>query len=358
MKTIVAFPNKAAIETEAAAWMARLDRGALSQQERHALRIWLHKDPGHAPALRDMAGLWSNLDCMALLAELFPPSPEPVQSFWRRVPLQGVIASLLVVGMVATLGPFGHQQTVFQTAAEESGLNEQVYRTRQGERSSITLKDGSLLTLNTQSEATVLIDHHSRFIHLTRGEAHFSVAKDPGRPFVVLAGHGRVKAVGTAFNVRFVDEQVEVLVDEGVVEVMTRLPDDSALESPSTDRPTAIQPARLILKRGGSARYARAITRSEVLPLKKIERRLAWRRGKWMFEGETLAEVLDEVARYSHHEIIITDPYLADLKIGGYFDIGDIDGFMTALEAGFGIQVVREGDRIQLHASEAPENEG
>lgn len=69
-----------------------------------------------------------------------------------------------------------------------------------------------------------------------------------------------------------------------------------------------------------------------------------------MFEGETLAEVLNEVTRYSPHEIIIGSPDLAKLKVGGYFDIGDIDGFLGALQTGFDIKVVREGNHFHLYA--------
>jgi transmembrane sensor len=78
---------------------------------------------------------------------------------------------------------------------------------------------------------------------------------------------------------------------------------------------------------------------------------MAWHNGKWLFAGETLAEVIDEVSRYTDRRIEITDPQIAKLRIGGYFDIGEIDALMDALQAGFGVEVKQVSTQlIQLSA--------
>ena len=224
--------------------------------------------------------------------------------------------------------------------------SELVYRTERGEQIDIQLADGSTLSLNTLSEARIHFETGLRTVYLTYGEAHFDVASDPQRPFVVQAGQGHVRAVGTAFNVRLRDEQVvEVLVSEGVVEVVA----EAATEPVSSDEPETAP--TVMLEQGGSAIYTTSITHSEALPNTKVEQRLAWRRGKWLFEGETLAEVLDEVSRYTDREIVIADPELSGLRIGGYFDIGDVDGLMKALELGFGVETVYRGEALWLQAS-------
>jgi transmembrane sensor len=56
---------------------------------------------------------------------------------------------------------------------------------------------------------------------LERGEAHFQVAKNPARPFVVVARGVEIRAVGTAFSVGLESTRVEVLVTEGQVAVET-----------------------------------------------------------------------------------------------------------------------------------------
>ena len=74
-----------------------------------------------------------------------------------------------------------------------------------------------MLTLNTDSELSVDYSGDNRIIHLSRGEVNFDVAKDPHRPFVVYAGDGLVWAVGTAFNVRLIEDSVDLTVTEGRV---------------------------------------------------------------------------------------------------------------------------------------------
>ena len=83
---------------------------------------------------------------------------------------------------------------------------------RVGEQKNITLADGSKLHLNTDSIVTVDFTENARNIVLLRGEAHFDVAHDTSRPFTVTAGNNTVTAVGTAFNMQYVDDQAFDLV--------------------------------------------------------------------------------------------------------------------------------------------------
>lgn len=84
-----------------------------------------------------------------------------------------------------------------------------------------TLPDGSVVDLNAGADLAVEYSPTGRRVRLLTGEAHFAVAKDPARPFVVSAGTVEVRAVGTAFNVRFAPVAVQVLVTEGQVAVET-----------------------------------------------------------------------------------------------------------------------------------------
>ena len=351
IKKVIQFPDRARAEREAAAWIARLDRGQLDAEEQQALRAWLAADPANRDALSHMAQVWGNLDCMGILAELFPHGghePAPERKPWRQWVPAGALGAAAMIMLAVGLhlgGLLDGLRPAIDLSPAHKMPSELVYRTERGEQTEIQLTDGSTLSLNTLSEARIHFEGNLRTVYLTRGEAHFDVASDPERPFVVHAGQGWVRAVGTAFNVRLLDEQVEVLVSEGVVEVVAEAVRDLVL----VDEPE-IAPV-VVLERGGSATYTNTVTRSEALPIERIEQRLAWRRGKWMFEGETLAEVLDEVSRYTDREIVIADPHLAELRVGGYFDIGDIDGLMKALEAGFGIQMVHRGDTFWLRAS-------
>lgn len=346
MKKIIPFPDKARIDEQAAAWLVRLDRGSLDSHEQQALASWLESDPAHRQAFDSMAQTWGGLECMGMLATLThkKTKPQPARRLlW--IPAGAVAMAMVVMVLTALYVSWPITAPGVPTDALHSG--ELVYQTEKGQRSEINLRDGSVLSLNTQSEVRIRFDSQVRALYLTRGEAHFKVAKNAGRPFVVHAGSGLVRAVGTEFNVRLSDHLVEVVVSEGVVEVVAVAALDSEI---SSAREHGARSATV--SEGGSARYSGAAVEATLLPIEKIEQRLAWRKGKWMFEGETLQQVLDEVSRYSERSIVIADPNLAGIRVGGYFDIGDIDGLMNALQASFGIEVVRKGDELILHGAE------
>ncbi len=361
MKNIIPFPDKAAIEETAAQWLIKLDQGKLSDAQKQQLRAWLDCDPRHRDALAQLAQLWGRLDALHLLAPLFPlesvtapkPSAAKNSGHWlQRHPFSTVFgltaSAALAVAMLVTL----HGNTPLKTIPVTTEPAELVYQTELGEQSQARLNDGSLITLNTQSRLRVHYTDKERSIYLVSGEAHFDVAKNPQRPFVVYAGTGEVRAVGTAFSVRVDSKQeVKVAVSEGTVQVLANLeqPGDNK-NARSPNRPST----SLTLKKGGTASYHDAIETFAYVDQEKLAQKLAWKNGKWIFDGETLTEVIAEANRYSNKKIQIVDPAIADLRVGGYFDAGDIDALLGALAAGFNIRVQRDQDLIQLSALPSP----
>lgn len=346
-KNVVPFPDQGTMEEEAAHWIILLDRGEPSMTELEALRRWLDACPAHAPCLRRMAALWGRMDCLETLARVIPQEFRPSKGQgWRWLP--AAVTALLLVAVLAVI-PQTHRQDFLAAETDSNGVepDELIYRTEKGQQSRIELKDNSWLILNTDSEVRVRFSSSNREVHLVRGEAHFDVFRDSDRPFIVYAGTGWVRAVGTAFSIRVNDDEVEVLVSEGVVEVVP----NHAAENASAGRVGSAQ--KQTLQAGRSARFTnRVITESAQLPMADVERRLAWRQGKWMFEGETLAEVMTEVERYSSYKVVFKDPFLSNVRVGGYFDIGDVDHLMAALQQGFGIRVVQEGNTYYLYPAE------
>ncbi|MGH7956064.1 MAG: iron-containing alcohol dehydrogenase, partial [Opitutaceae bacterium] len=76
---------------------------------------------------------------------------------------------------------------------------------------------GSVVELNVDADILVDFSPVRRAVRLVRGEAHFTVATDAARPFVVSAGGVEVRAVGTGFAVHFAPQEIAVLVTEGQV---------------------------------------------------------------------------------------------------------------------------------------------
>ncbi|WP_101517260.1 FecR family protein [Pseudohalioglobus lutimaris] len=359
MRNIIRFPSSSAqVRREAAAWLVRLDGldgAALSPQLESELRGWLAADSRHAQAVVDMAQLWDAMDCLSVLAELFPAAaPPPQRPAWRWMLYPGAVAGLASLAVVLTvyLLLFPREEVAApHTVATHSSPQELVYRTGIGEQSEAVLADGSTMALNTDSEVRVSYSKRERTLYLTRGEAFFTVAKNAHVPFVVHAGRGKVRALGTAFSVWVKQGVTEVMVQEGTVAVevgavaMPPSPSASPLVEVETGRKS------VTLGVGGSADYADTLQNVSQLSPEHLERRLAWREGKWLFTGETLEEVVREVSRYTLTDITIVDPRIADLRIGGYFDIGKLDEFLSVLQDGFGVSVTSVNDGlIQLSA--------
>lgn len=354
MRNTIAFPHGAAqVRREAAAWLARLDGEELLEQELCDLRAWLAADARHVQALVKMAQLWDAMDSMKVLAEMFPvAAPPPRHSTWQWLYGYGaaaIMASLIAAVALLTVVLPGALTTPGHSSQSEP--QELVYRTGIGEQSEVSLRDGSVLTLNTGSEVRVRYEKRERAVFLTSGEAYFDVAKNPKVPFVVYAGRGQVRALGTAFSVRLEGGLIEVLVDEGTVQVDVVPLKRSSLVTTSRGVVVADAQDSVTLREGGKVGYADTLDGPDYLTRESLQQRLAWRTGKWVFTGETLSEVVGEVSRYTHKRIEIVDPAIANLRIGGYFDIGEIDAFLTVLQSGFGVSVTSVNDElIQLSA--------
>jgi transmembrane sensor len=116
------------------------------------------------------------------------------------------IAALLVLGVTTWRGAFR------STPVGES------YVTNAAMQRSLALRDGSVIDINVDSELSVEFTARERRLFLRKGEAHFQVAHDSARPFVVTSGDVSVRAVGTAFDVRLASKTVEVIVVEGKVQ--------------------------------------------------------------------------------------------------------------------------------------------
>jgi transmembrane sensor len=192
------------------------------------------------------------------------------------------------------------------------------------------------LQLNTDSEIRVRLRPHERDIFLIRGEATFEVAPDRSRPFVVIAGGTAIRAVGTVFNVEKAEASVEVLVTKGVVAVG---PPQAVV---------AHQGAPAIVDAGQIAIAGLAQVNVESLGQEEIARRLAWHQGMLLFNGQSLTEVAAEFNRYNGRKLVVADPAVGRIRIGGYFRATDLDNFVRVLEGRFGIVAVREPGRTLL----------
>ena len=356
MNNIIPFSDKKIIQEQASNWFAKLHRGELSQEERSDLHHWLMHNPRHGTALIQMAELWDDMSSLSLLAELMPLTGEPhidspARSFLSMATLTkptiatitAIAASLVLI--ISVMFPLDSMPLVDDKGSPLSEPYELVYHTKLGDQSLAHLKDGSTILLNTQTTVKVRYSDKERTVELVEGEAHFEVAKNSDIPFVVYAGNGSIRAVGTAFSVRLDEQRVGVTVTEGTVRV-----NSGAEVLTKTD--TKVNVTAVTLTQNGEAFYSDSIENVGYIEPQLLEKKLAWQTGKWVFEGERLEDVIKEANRYLDIKLVIGDPAIASLQVGGYFDVGDIEPFLSALERGLGVTALpQNGGKIALIAS-------
>ena len=303
-------PKKTAhqIDAEAADWAARLDRGPLPAEQEVQFQDWLRQDVRCTGAFGRIRALALTSERARALGPDFDPAAfEPASAFPRRRVLQvgGAIAASALLGM-------GGIWQVLRLRGR--------FSTGKGETKVVALQDGSVLTLNTDSEVQVRYSDELRSVELIRGEALFDVARNKARPFVVAAGDTNVRVVGTSFSVRRLKAApIQVLVREGIVEVF---------------KPNAVgaQPIRITANTMAVAQADNAAAIAAMpMPVAQLHRQMAWQKGQIAFEGETLAQAAAEFARYSDTKIIIDDPALAKEEIAGLFKATDPVGFAQTI---------------------------
>ncbi|MBP8116632.1 MAG: FecR family protein [Nitrospira sp.] len=317
-------PERERLASTASEWLVRMESGTITAAERLRFTEWLSSDPAHQEAYRKAERFWHALDQVnphdihefdRYLTEDAPTTPREHSHSWRRV--TAMAASLL---LVAGIGLW--LTTAWLLLGD--------YRTAVGEQRTVSLADGSIVQLNTDTALSVSLTEQGRRLTLHRGEAFFTVAPDTARPFEVEAGSGTIRALGTAFNVRTGSDRTTVTVTEHSIRI--RVGKETSADVHAGER----------------LRY-RPDGRIDQVEEADIDRTLAWRHHRLIFENQPLPEVLAEVARYrSGRLVILRDDSLKTLPVTGSFDTERLDHLLPAIEESLPVRVVTFADRVIL----------
>ena len=350
------------IEEVAADWLTQRAEGFSSAQKREFER-WHRVDPRHAAAVARLEAACALLEKMPLVrAELqpvveFPVKPRVIASA-KKIPVLRVVCAMAAALALAAFG-------WWQWARPQPSA--QVYATATGGYERVVLADGSVVELNANSEVRVDLLLNERRVGLVSGEAHFTVARDTSRPFVVSAHGVAVRAVGTAFNVRLAATSVEVLVTEGKVTVSDARPALAAV--PSRDERTAQTAMPLLSASGqaisGSPTFLSANERTviflaseksafpipsapspivEAVASEALREALSWQERKLVFAETPLRDVIAQFNRRNRVQLILGDASLGERPVGGTFAADNVEGFVRLLEGSGTITVERRDE--------------
>ncbi len=335
MSKIFKLRTRSQIDEEAAAWVWRMDTDSVSAANRDAFNTWLRRDSRHRRAYEDLTHVWTGLNGLAEAKReekiaTFTRTPSDSRPGGRNT--WWAAAATIVLGVAVA-------------AWMRMGSELQTLATAVGQQRVVTLADGSVVTLNTNTIVETHLQRSVREIYLRQGEAHFQVAHDRSRPFLVHAGDAVVRAVGTQFEVRLrSDQHVDVVVDEGRVEVRSEVD-----AKPATSGAGArAMPRSLVHTLGAGQQLSASGNDYSVVPVSthRLSSVLAWRDGAVVFDGESLSDAIAEISRYTDTRIIVNDPQVAALRVGGRYRTGDVQAFFDAMQTAFPVSIRRGSNGV------------
>ena len=345
-------PMNTQIYEEASDWLVKHRTGELGEADRVAFDSWLRTSPVHVRAYLEMAEIWEDA------AALDPATNASVDELIARAQGEGNVVALSPEvagrgapadrGMVAdshvgadrrARGRFSSRALLAAAVAVVcvgggvfAWLNRApVYSTGVGEQRSLTLEDGSMVTLDTRSRIRVRFSERERDIDLLEGQALFRVAKNDRQPFVVRSDVAAVRAVGTEFDVYRQRTGVSVTVLEGRVAVTS-----SSFEQRRADDAVLVS----------AGQHVAVLESAKVTPsaVADVAAATAWTQRRLIFESTPLSAVVEEFNRYNARRLVIAAPRLASFHVSGVFSSTDPALLVQFLRLQAGI-AVRESDQ-------------
>jgi transmembrane sensor len=327
------------IVDEASFWFVESRAEKLDEQRRMQFDAWLRRSPEHLRAYLEIAAIWSetptlNLnkkwDIDALIAEaakdadnvvaLNDHDPDATESHasqpdsevhdhFRKDQRFAHIRGRRAFALAACLAGF-----VVLAGWLWFQLRYPIYTTGVGEQHSLKLADSSTVDMNSRSRLRIRYSKGERAVDLLAGQALFRVAKDPTRPFIVMVGATRVRAVGTQFDI-YRKQRVDVVtVVEGRVSVIPRAEDTaeprSHAEATNMGGPTLVSAGEQLTVTSRGLRLS---------DHPDIDAATAWTQRRIVFDSATLSEVAEEFNRYNSRRLVIVTPELYRFHISGVF---------------------------------------
>ncbi len=334
---------------EAARWHGLLQSPNVSSRAVSAWKRW-EADPDNRRVFDEMERLWAKSDRIvrperptpdSILTDTYDPS-EPIARWQDRLhspflkaPARskrhywyfGLAATVAFCFIGMALVGLEYWQTLLP------GTHVTVFETGVAEHRTVELSDGSTIQLGAKSSVTTNMGAHLRTVVLDRGEALFAVVHDASRPFRVMAGAGTITAVGTAFNVRRLEDHVVVTVTEGTVQITPNSVSDTREISHASPLTTPDQPPQQVTH-GQQVTYDQ---QGRLSPPQFVDHALpvAWRAGRLRFQGERLANVLTDVNRYSRKPVVLGDRAAGELLYSGTVFEGNVDEWIRNLQTIF-----------------------
>jgi len=286
--------NVQKIEKKAIYWYVRLNSPNCLPEEQQQFHKWLNAAPEHQAAFLRIDQAWSAGSVIQGLPYRKTNTRNPV-NYWMSA-----VAALLI----------GFIFVYFARPKPEQNLTTEYYTAPHNQQKTIELKDGSVLTLHTNSVVSAEYTKELRELRLHRGQIFLQVTQDSARPFRVHTDQGIIRVIGTQFAVQQLTDDLKITVVEGVVGLL-KPQDNSGDQKPI-----------LVLSKNQQVLYSDALHGAAATSV-DAARETSWAKGRIVFEGTPLSEVLTTINPHLRIPVEVVDDELAQKRIVGSISIRD-----------------------------------
>ena len=324
------------IEGEAADWLLTMNEGSLSDDTLSQWRQWIDASPHHRDCYEKMLQLWSLADELPSTAQNSTASAEskpaevvPIRRNKSRWLWQGAAAAAVLVLAISVLMPT-KQPLPFTSIGMISGL-----QTTTGQHASYTMPDGSVIEMGADSKVELAYSDTERRIVLISGEALFDVAKNPDKPFIVAAGSGQYRALGTQFNVELTKNDSTLTVVEGVVQARLQ---DSEDGYDGSNYPRLVAGEAVTVSADGTIGDVHQVDASAMV---------AWQKGQLIFVDQPFQDVFERLNRYRETPVVVAKE-LKQLRYTGSVHRDNMPAMLSLLPEIFPVRVVSKPEAVYL----------
>jgi transmembrane sensor len=301
----------------AALWRAQLDCGSADPAE---FERWRAADPAHAIAFARISSTWASLEDVALPGvETMPVDEQPAAKASAVLSRRRAIAVFAGAATLAAVGLTAHHSLAREAA-----------RTSTGERRSLNLPQAVRLDMNTATAISWRASQQLVNLWLEHGEIAVRVATTVVLSFPETNPFEALLSAGW-YNARSLDHALELTVMRGSAQVRC------------ADRKKVIA-----VRHGESLFSASGATALQVASAQALDAIEAWQRGEVLFQDTPLSAAVAEYNRYLQRKLVILDPEVGQLRIGGRFTSADVTDFLRALEVTLRVTSVQSNGNVVL----------
>lgn len=312
--------------------MVRYLANEISSDEYQKLKDWMESDPSNTRKFREWEKIYNQEyhvqesfsweDALNRLHERIDGDRKSAKVKKLDIRIFNRVAAVITVLLFSSVLFF----------LLENQLNEVEYvtaLTKQGQKATVQLPDGSVVRLNSASKLVYpeKFDNDERRVTL-EGEGFFKVQRDEQKPFIVVSSDIKVKVLGTSFNVMaYPDENIAtVTVESGKVQVQ------KAIDS-------------LILLANQQVSISLDSNKIEFVD-NADPADMAWKENVLWFENNTFLDVEKKLERWYGVEIEIKNPQDISCRITGKFEDESLTNVLEAISFSTGLKYESKNDKI------------